>query len=175
MKKRLLVLSDLWGSEKGQWLDNYTQKLKADFEIVQYDSCELGGIDKSDFKEEALHKQFVNGGVERALVKLMELENAPLDVLAFSIGGTIAWKFALKNELVASLTCVSSTRLRYETNKPSGDIHLYFGEKDAHKPKIEWFEKMNVAYEIDKDQGHEMYREPMFAQKVSEKLKRVLI
>ena len=76
--------------------------------------------------------------------KLIELEKDSVSILAFSIGGAIAWKYGLKSQKIDSLICVSSTRLRKEVEKPKGKIALYFGEDDAFKPKREWFHNMEL-------------------------------
>ena len=156
MKKRLIILSDLWGKEKSEWLDNYIQNLKNAFEIEYYDCCELGDVDKSIYTEEILHQQFVNGGVNKAVQKLIDLEKGKINILAFSIGGVIGWKFGIESNKIESLYCVSSTRLRHESNKPKGIIHLYFGELDDFKPQKDWFNKMDLNYDILNDKNGEI-------------------
>ncbi len=159
MRKRLIIISDLWGREKSEWLINYTQILKRDFDIAYYDSCELGGIDKSDYTEEKLHKQFVNGGIEKAVESLIKTEKGKVNILAFSVGGTIAWQFGIKSDQIDSLICVSSTRLRYETVRPNGRITLYFANNDSYKPPVEWCEGMALNCNIIIDKEHQFYRE----------------
>ncbi len=170
MKEKLIIISDLWGTEKSEWVINYTQILKAKFEIKFYDSCELGKIDKSVYNQDHLHKQFINGGIKTAVDKLLELEKHPINILAFSIGGTIAWKFGIKHKKIKTLTCVSSTRLRKETQRPNGRLQLYFGEKDEFKPKNEWFDNMKLEYEILPNKKHLVYSEPKFAVQLSKKI-----
>lgn len=167
MKKRLIILSDLWGREKSEWVNNYIEILKNEFDIEYYDCCELGGIDKSGYSEAEIHKQFVNGGIERAVEKLITCESDKVNILAFSVGGTIAWKFGLESDKIDSLTCVSSTRLRYETIKPNGNITLYFGGNDAFKPELKWLKSMDLIDHILQDKGHEVYRESNFAEQLS--------
>lgn len=170
MKKRLIILSDLWGREKSEWLINYTRILKTDLNIEYYDSCELGEVDKSEYTERKLHEQFVNGGVERAVEKLLEQETDTVNILAFSIGGTIAWKFGIISNKIDSLFCVSSTRLRNEIIKPKGKITLYFGENDEFKPQMEWFNKMKLNPKILKDKAHQMYNELELAKQISQQI-----
>lgn len=174
VKKRLIVLSDLWGREKSEWIENYTQILKKDFDIIYYDSCELGGIDKSDYREDKLHQQFINGGIQRAVEKLNQLEKEKVNILAFSIGGSIAWKFGLDSKRIESLYCVSSTRLRHETVRPSGNIELYFGEKDNYRPSKEWLVKMAVNYKILDEKEHQFYRERKFSEELSKHILKTL-
>ena len=170
MKYRLIILSDLWGSGKSEWLINYTQILKPYFYIQYYDCCELGGISKSDYNEEELHKRFVNGGIERAVKKLMELEKDTVNILAFSVGGTIAWKYAVESNKIDSLICVSSTRLRYEIIRPKGEITLFYGNNDVFKPEIEWLDDMELNYDVLKDNGHHVYTKNEFAKRMCKQL-----
>jgi pimeloyl-ACP methyl ester carboxylesterase len=162
MKPRLIILSDLWGKEKSDWVSAYVELLKDKFEIQYYDCCELGGIDKTNYNEENLHSQFVNGGIEKAVENLLKTEKNQIDVLAFSIGGTIAWKAALKGLNVRSFFAVSSTRLRYEDEIPNGVIKLYYGENDNNKPSENWFEKLSIDFEIIKNKEHSFYIEKDF-------------
>lgn len=170
MKERLIIISDLWGREKSQWSINYSRILETKFEVELYDSCELGQIDKSDYTQESLHKQFVDGGIEKAVENLLDYEKNKVNILAFSIGGTIAWKFGLKSDNLNTLVCVSSTRLRKETEKPESNIKLYFGENDEYKPTEEWFENMKLEYEIFIDKGHQVYCETEFTKQLCEKI-----
>lgn len=162
MKPRLIILSDLWGKEKAEWIANYIEILESKFDIKFYDCCELANIDKTDYAEKNLHNQFVNGGIERAVENLLKIENEKIDVLAFSIGGTIAWKAGLKGLNVEKLFAVSSTRLRYENEIPNCAIKLYFGENDSNKPNEDWFEKQAIDFEIIKKKEHNFYVEKDF-------------
>ena len=170
MKKRLVILSDLWGINKSQWVDYYWEELSKSFDIVYYDCCELGGLSKAVYMEESLHRQFVNGGIERAAQRLAELEKDRVNILAFSIGGTIAWRYGIETSRIDSLYCVSSTRLRYENAKPSGEIELYFGDKDKYKPQQDWLNKMDVYSRIVKDGEHQIYADPEFAKRLSKRV-----
>jgi hypothetical protein len=159
MKPKLIILSDLWGKEKSNWVSDYVELLKDKFEIQYYDCCELGGIDKTDYTEKNIHNQFVNGGIERAVENLLKTEKNQINILAFSVGGTIAWKAALKGLNTISLLAVSSTRLRYETHVPDCKIRLYFGERDSSKPNKDWSEKHSIDFEIVKNKEHDFYTE----------------
>jgi hypothetical protein len=163
MKPRLIILSDLWGKEKSDWVSGYVELMKNKFEIRYYDCCELGAIDKTNYTEENLHSQFVNGGIEKAVQYLLKTEKNQIDILAFSIGGTIAWKAILKGLNVRNLFAVSSTRLRYENEIPNGTIKLYYGENDINKPSENWFEKHSINFEIVKNKEHDFYTEKDFA------------
>jgi len=157
MKKRLLILSDLCGYLKDDWVDCYFNSLESDFDITYYDCCALGGVDTTNYEKEELHEQFINHGINTAVRKIIALEPDEIDVLAFSIGGTIAWKAALKGLKINKMFAVSATRLRYELNKPVCEINLIYGEQDSFKPSKEWFENMNLGCNIIKGFGHEIY------------------
>lgn len=175
MKPRLIILSDLWGSEKSEWVNQYIKILEHNFDIKFYDCCDLGNIEKSNCNELYLHNQFVNGGIEIAVENLLKTEKGKIEILAFSVGGTISWKAALKGLNVSVLIAVSSTRLRYETEIPSCRIKLYFGEEDINKPSPDWFEKYCVSYEIYSKKKHEMYLESDFAKKICEEILKITI
>lgn len=170
MKPRLIILSDLWGKENTDWVSNYVETLKDKFEIQYYDCCELGAVDKTDCTEKNLHEQFVNGGIERAVANLLLSEKEKINILAFSVGGTIAWKAALKGLNVENLFAVSSARLRYENEIPNSTIKLYFGENDNNKPTDDWFEKISVDFEIIKNREHHFYTEMDFITSICDEI-----
>lgn len=170
MKSRLIILSDLWGLEKSEWLIYYTRLLGDYYDIKYYDCCTLGEINKSNDTEKNLHHQFLNGGIERAVEKLFDIEKDKLSILAFSIGGTIAWKFGIKTSKIDRLICVSSTRLRYENTQPKGKILLYYGGKDTFKPDKYWFQKMKLNFIILNDKEHQFYKDEEFAKQLSDQL-----
>jgi pimeloyl-ACP methyl ester carboxylesterase len=164
VKPILFILSDLWGKEKSDWISTYTELLEIKFDIQYFDCCELGEIDKNHYTEENLHNQFLNEGIEKAVDNLLKFEKSKIDVLAFSIGGTIAWKAALKGLNIGSLFAVSSTRLRYENEIPTCKLKLYYGETDSNKPSEDWFEKLSIDFEIIKYKEHSFYKEITFIQ-----------
>ncbi|WP_117879352.1 alpha/beta hydrolase [Aureibaculum luteum] len=159
MKPRLIILSDLWGIEKSVWINDYTEILDSIFEIQYYDCCDLGQVDKLEYQENNLHNQFINGGIEVATKRLLELEKKRIDVLAFSIGGIIAWKAQLNGLKINTLYSISSTRLRYEKEKPKCNLSLYFGDKDNYKPTSEWFDRIELNPKIFKNKEHKLYTE----------------
>ena len=165
-KQRLLILSDLWGKEKSDWITYYTSILENHFELEYYDSCDLGTIDKSDYSEENLHHQYINGGIEKAVVQLVKKEKGLVSVLGFSIGGLIAWKAGLSGLKIQNLYAVSSTRLRYETEKPLGTIELFYGKNDNYKPDRTWFEKLNLKEHFIKNKEHELYKDKEIAESI---------
>lgn len=171
MKPRLLVLSDLWGIEKAPWLNHYLIDLSAVFEIQVYDSCQLAGLPTEELPEAVRHAHFVNEGIEAACNQLLRLEPKAVTVLAFSVGGTIAWQAGLKGLPIQRLIALSSTRLRYETQSLNTPVHLYFGANDAYAPSSEWLEHMPVTYERIPGLGHQLYTEQQIAQQIVKELK----
>lgn len=169
-KQRLIILSDLWGKEKSNWVTYYTSILKDHFDVKYYDSCVLGEIDTSEVTEEKLHDQFVSGGIARAAKNLLQEEKENIIVLGFSIGGTIAWKACNSGLKAQSLFAISSTRLRYETQKPSGKIELIYGEDDAYKPSNSWFEILAIKKNFYNQEGHELYKKKEMAERICKML-----
>ena len=73
--EKLIILSDLWGSLKSDWLPHYTEILEKHFEIEYYDCRELGEIDLKECTEEKIHQQFMNGGIDRAIKYLLKTDS----------------------------------------------------------------------------------------------------
>lgn len=157
MKSRLVILSDLWGYTNNEWMTAYTYALQDEYSISYYDCRELAGIDLELKEESVIHSAFVNGGIERAVENLCSLEKGDFTVLAFSIGGTIAWKAALAGLNVKTIYALSSTRLRYEAEKPPCKIMLAYGENDENKPNQSWFDQHEITPLILEGMDHEMY------------------
>lgn len=169
IKKRIILLSDLWGNDNANWVTYYTKILEEHFDLQFYDSCDLAEINHLDEKE-SKHHQFVNGGIEKAVGNLVQKETDFVNVLAFSIGGTIAWKTALSGLKIQNLFAISSTRLRYETQKLDGNIELFYGKNDSYKPDHNWFQLMNLAENIYANEEHEFYRKKEIAEGIGEKI-----
>jgi len=156
--EKLIILSDLWGSINADWLPHYTEILKEHFEIEYYDCRELGEIDLRECTEEKIHQHFMNGGVERAIKNLLKKEVNNISVLGFSIGGYIAWKSALEGLKVKDFIAISSTRLRYENEKPQCEIDLFYGENDKFKPENDWYNRLELKEIIFYNEEHDFYR-----------------
>jgi len=156
---RLLILSDLFGGENPEWIKPYTDLLESKFEIQYYDVLELANITISDLTEMDIHNEFLNGGIDKAVDNLLELEKGKVAVLGFSIGGMIAWKAALKGLKVSHFIAVSSTRLRFETETPNCKLKLYFGNKDLNAPYLQWFIDLKVSNHFFENQDHQLYLE----------------
>ena len=155
--EKIVLLSDLWGKENSEWINFYREILQDHFVVEFYDSGDLGNIDKTDYTEDKLHQQFVNGGIETAVKNLMIKENQPITILGFSVGGSIAWKAAMAGLQVDRLFAASATRIRYETEKPNTAITLYYGEKDPFKPSSDWNKKIEITPHIFANESHNLY------------------
>ncbi len=167
-KKQLIILSDMWGFQNSKWLEFYVQNLEQEFDVEFYDARELAMISNENYDEPTLHQQFIDGGIERAVQNILKNENQNSTILAFSIGGTIAWKAILMGLKTEKLFAISSTRLRYETLKPSSNITLFFGDQDLHRPDNNWFEALDIKPLVYKNEGHEMYQKKEIADLICE-------
>ncbi|WPO80571.1 alpha/beta hydrolase [Flavobacterium sp. KACC 22761] len=154
-KPRLLLLSDLFGGNP-EWIHYYIEILEPKFDVQYYDILKLARIDSSNEKE--IHNQFLSGGIEKAVSNLLDSKKGEVAVLGFSMGGTIAWKASLKGLKTTKLILVSSTRLRFETEKPSCEIKLCFGEKDLNAPKSDWFLGLKISNQIIENEDHCLYQ-----------------
>ncbi|MRI02390.1 hypothetical protein GH721_17725 [Kriegella sp. EG-1] len=170
MAERLVVLSDMWGVKKGLWITSYLGYLQQYYDIVFYDMQQLAHIDLTVNNEENLHKAFVNGGIDTAVAHLIRKEKTASHYLAFSTGGTIAWKAALKGLPVKSLYTVSATRIREENQKPDCPMNLIYGSNDSFRPKKEWAERLDAELEIIPNFGHELYTDEKIIGKVCQDL-----
>lgn len=168
--KKLLVLSDLWGVERASWIPWYTAILSKQFEVTYLDSCQLGGVDKSDYTSARLHAQFVNGGIERAARELLKISSKPVYVLGFSVGGTISWKAGMMGLEIEKLVAVSATRLRLENQKPKTKIELIYGKGDVYMPKGEWFDQMEISCDLIANAEHDLYRREEYVSMICSKL-----
>jgi dienelactone hydrolase len=171
MKLRLVVISDLWGFENSLWIENYTKNLNSYFDLVFYNSRELAGIENDIVSEKEIHSKFMSGGIRKAINNLRELEKNEIDILSFSIGGTIAWKATLEGLKTNNLFAISSTRLRYEIEKPNCNIQLIFGGNDKYKPNKDWSENLNLTMNIIKDGEHDIYTESNVINGICERIK----
>ena len=167
MKQQLLILSDLWGAKKATYLSQYITPLQSKYDIHFLDCCQLGQVDTTNYMQENLHQQFINGGINLAVKNLLKNDQKEVDILAFSIGGTIAWKANLAGLKVRNFYAVSATRLRYETEKPNSQIKLFYGDLDAYRPAKKWFDGLAITdYHIFEEEGHDIYQMPKSIQQI---------
>ncbi len=157
MAEKLVVISDMWGVKKGMWITSYFGYLQQYFDIVFHDAQQLGNVDVTVSNQENIHSAFVNGGIDTAVAHLLKKETEPSHYLAFSTGGTITWKAALKGLPMKSLTTISPTRVRFEEGKPNVPLRLIFGECDEFKPGLKWANTVDAKLEIIPGFGHDLY------------------
>lgn len=174
--ERLVVLSDMWGPKKGMWITSYLAYLQQYYEIEYYDIRQLANVDLLKQTEKNIHTAFVEGGIETAVSHLLKKETKPAHYLAFSMGGSIAWKANLKGLPMKSLYAVSATRVRKEVERVDGDVKMLFGSKDLYRPSAKWSETIGVDLEVVDNYGHEMYSDSEIIKKVSlDLLKKVMV
>lgn len=157
MAEKLVVVSDMWGAKKGLWIASYFGYLQQYYDIVFHDCQQLGNVDVPISSEENVHRAFVEGGIDTAVTNLLKKETKPAHYLAFSTGGTIAYKAALKGLPVKSLTAISATRIRLEEQRPDTRLNLLYGECDANKPDIKWSQQVSVDFRTVPGFGHMLY------------------
>lgn len=134
MKPQLLLLSDLWGFQQSHWQQHYPHILGQNYDITLIDCCTLADVKTSQSSQEVIHQQFINGGIDKGVNSLLDKKLTSDLIIGCSIGGLIAWKAMLQGLKAEKLIAISATRLRYEINKPEGDLTLYYGEEDPYKP-----------------------------------------
>ena len=166
MAERLVIISDMWGAKKGLWVTSYLGYLQQYFNITYYDSQQLANIDLTINSEKNLHAAFIDGGIDTAVAHLLKKEKEPCHYLAFSTGGTIAWKANLKGLPMKSMYSVSATRIRLENKKPNIPTTLVYGDKDANRPSDDWFKKLSLDKELISEFGHELYSDEKVIRKV---------
>ena len=174
IKPRLLLLSDIWGKTNSEWLHYYIEILAPHFDIQFYDVCELAKIDRTKFTSEEVHQKFIEDGIARALDRILEKEIEEVILVGFSIGGLIAWKASLSGLKTRHLFAISSTRLRYEIEKPNTEINLIYGSLDPFAPDNSWFEKLEIEFEVFENEEHEMYRKQKVAVDICTKMMLIL-
>jgi len=167
MSNRLIIISDLWGFANAQWISVYTNVLDANYKIELYDARALAEVDQSLTEQSLIHKKFVDGGIDTAVGNLLTAEQGSVSVLAFSIGGTIAWKAALNGLKIDHLYAVSATRLRLETQKPNGKVSLFYGDHDINRPDENWFKMLMLDPVIFKQAEHNLYENTPRALEIS--------
>ena len=170
MTNRLVILSDMWGSKKGLWITSYLGYLQQYYDITFYDCQHLANINITIDSAENINKEFIDGGIDTAVAHLLKKETVPGNYLAFSTGGTIAWKAALRGLPMKSLYAISITRLRLESEKPLDDIKLLYGENDEFKPARKWIGNMGVDVEKVANFGHNLYTDEKIIGKVCKEL-----
>ena len=166
MAEKLVVISDMWGAKKGLWVTSYLGYLQQYFNITYYDSRQLANIELTINSEKNLHDALINGGIDTAVAHLLKKEKEPCHYLAFSTGGTIAWKANLEGLPMKSLYSVSATRIRLENKKPSIPTTLVYGDKDTNRPSDHWFKKLFLEKELISEFGHELYSDEIVIKKV---------
>lgn len=157
MAHKLVVLSDIWGAKKGQWITSYLGYLQQYYDITYYDIQKLANIDMPLCTEDNLKKTFELGGANTATSHLLKKETAPAHYLAFSLGADIAWKAALEGLPALSLTLVSGNEISFDKPIPNVPIKLAYGEKDTCIPCKDVVGGFGMDMEVFPKFGHQLY------------------
>lgn len=167
MKKEIIIISDIYGIDDADWVKYYQNNLSSlEYSIKFYDACTLAGVDLNPYTEKHLHKQFVEFGIQEAVDKLLKLNTERRTIIGCSVGGVIAWKAALSGLAIERLICISSTRLRLETQKPNTLIECYFGDNDLYKPDKVWFDRHSIELKLIKNGSHGIYKDELVIKKI---------
>jgi len=166
MADKLIVVSDMWGVQKGLWITSYLGYLQQYFNIEFYDSRELSQVDKHLASSDEVHSAFINGGKDKAVAQLLAKENIASHYLTFCAGGTIAWEAALKGLPMKSLYAISPIDLENHSQGPDCPVKILFGEADDIIYDDEWAIRTGAQIETMPNFGHEMYSDEKIIQKV---------
>lgn len=170
MRQNIWILSDIDTKANDKWIKEYQNCLSLAFNVKYFNIRELAGIAIDTEDIEAVHRDFIDFGIAKALKYLHSKEDTPDCILGFSLGGTIAWRYALETKL-SHLFAISSTRLRYETQVPHTAIYLKFGALDPYKPTQEWFADKGLTHRLQAHAGHTFYKEETYIQELVKKIK----
>lgn len=166
MSKRLVILSDIWGCKKGLWITSYLGYLQSYFDITFYDCRELGYVDTRISNTDDLHDAFLDGGMDKAVKRLLEIEKEPAHYLTFCAGSTIAWKAALQGLPIKCLYAISPFGLEASVQKPDIPVNLLYGEYQKLTPAEERAPENGLTLETVPRFGHELYTDEKIIQKV---------
>lgn len=167
MANRLVVLSDLWGSKKGLWITSYLGYLQQYFDIVYHDVRELSDMDPMLVESQDMLNNFFDGGMEKAVSRLLAKEHIPSHYLTFCAGGTIAWQAALQGLPVESIYAVSPLNLHRMEERPDCPVTVVYGEYQDNRPSRNWSESLDVSLEVIPRFGSELYSDEKIIRKVS--------
>ncbi|UWX55557.1 hypothetical protein NYZ99_03435 [Maribacter litopenaei] len=67
---------------------------------------------------------------------------------------------------VKSLLSISSTRIRFQDEKPLVPFQLIYGERDANRPDDIWANKIDVEMDVIPNYGHTLYTDEKIIRKV---------
>lgn len=158
LKPNCIVLSDLWGKRKAFPIKSHQQVLESHFRVHYYDSTALAEIPTHINTQDELHQAFIQGGLTKAVENLAQQKIDASYIIGYSVGGVIAWRYALQQTNVISLLAISATRLRYEKRKPACNIHLFYGTQDNYQPAPEWYQLLALSPNTITGHGHDIYR-----------------
>lgn len=166
MAEKLVVVSDMWGTQKGLWITSYLGYLQQYFDIEFYDSRELAQLEGDFASADEIYAAFIDGGMDSAVSQLLLKEQTESHYLTFCAGGTITWHAALKGLPVKSLYAVSPIDLEDQSEGPDCPVRVLFGENDLKVSGTEWMIQTGAQVETISNFGHDMYSDEKIIQKV---------
>ncbi|MEN8789416.1 MAG: alpha/beta hydrolase [Flavobacteriaceae bacterium] len=165
MAEKLVVVSDMWGTQKGLWITSYLGYLQQYFDIVFYDSREMAQIGSEPLTSDQVYAAFINGGRDRAVAQLLHKEQTQSYYLTFCAGGTIAWHAALMGLPIKSLYAVSPIDLEDQVLGLDCPVTVLLGENDK-VIGTDWAVRTGARVETIPNFGHDMYSDEKIIQKV---------
>ncbi|MCO5233010.1 MAG: hypothetical protein M9888_04675 [Chitinophagales bacterium] len=156
-KLSIVLLSDLWGIYTSDWWLIYKNILGEKFKIIELDSRTIAKVPEHLKNEKDIHHFFIEEGIQNAVKYISQSTLKEVAIIAFSIGGTIAWQALLNNQEVHYLFAISSTRLRYERIIPKVETLLFYGEKDIYQPDKRWYQQHQISPIIFQNESHDFY------------------
>jgi len=159
MKQEVIIISDLWGAGRAEWYDLFQSRLEPIYNLTFYDACKLGEIDLTLYDQENLHKQFLDFGIDKAILALLDYHHKSCIYIGCSVGGVIAWKVARRGLPVEKLITISSTRLRKETESPDCVKYNFYGKGDQYKPSSDWLASTEMGHTTLLDGSHYIYKD----------------
>ncbi len=166
MTERLVILSDMWGIKKGMWITSYLGYLQQYYKIEFYDMMQLANLDPVHYTEENICADYMQDGIDTAVAHLLKKESVSSHYLAFCVGGTVAWKAALKGLPIKSLYAVSPGWLQFENEKPDIPMTLLYGQNQLILPTSSWTHKVGVEIEVIPNFGTTLYSDEKIIRKV---------
>ena len=154
----IILITDLYGLNNSKSVKKYVNHFeKNGFSTLVYDSCEIAGVDSTSLNTELIHQQFLSFGINQAVDFLLKKELKQTVFLGFSIGGLITYKAVCRGANAKALFCVSSTRIRYETNPGPIPVKAVYGSLDNYLPEQQKLRELQIDYEIFLQLGHNLY------------------
>ncbi|WP_297575742.1 hypothetical protein [uncultured Deefgea sp.] len=118
-------------------------------------------VGKPDLSGMELHDHLIHqGGMTRAVQQLLKQHQTTDIAIGYSAGGTVLWRACLAGLNCTDLFCLSSTRLRNESNKPTARTHIFFDQGDITISSQEKLLQLSDHFYLIGHDGHTAYLNP---------------